>query len=146
MRRLPHLTISPLFFLLCLLCVPLRTSALGAPPILTCEGEGAPFFVPLTAKFELNCNYQQGAYPILAYRLDGPPGYTIAMYKVRTNETTTIPPGDITLGPVTNESITITFHSFKEALYRDNYQLMMIDEQFQQAVKTISIQRLVYRP
>ena len=122
--------------------MPIESSSLS----ITCEGDGAPIFVPLTAKFELNCNYQQGAYPILAYRLDGPPGYTIAMYKVRTNETTTIPPGDITLGPVTNESITITFHSFKEALYRDNYQLMMIDEQFQQAVKTISIQRLVYRP
>ena len=85
MRRLPHLTISPLFLLLCLLCVRLGSSALS----INCEGEGGPltFFVPLTAKFEIKCGYQLGADPIQAYRFDESQGTAIAMYKVRKNET-----------------------------------------------------------
>ena len=50
---------------------------------ISCQNADSPIFVPLSAEIVIKCSYVDKGYPVAVVRLDGPPGYSKAMYKFR---------------------------------------------------------------
>ena len=135
MGALLFLRLLPLFSLLTLLQFPSESFALS----ITCEHSGAPIFIPLTADFTLKCTYET-QYPIIAVRLDGPPGRALAQVVITINHATSEVPG-LAISAAENNSVILSFKNITEARYRSDYVLTIINHAFQQYQEKIDLRR-----
>ena len=124
----------PLLFLLTFLNLPSDSTALS----ITCSS-GAPYYVPLNTAYTLRCTYES-EYPLVAIRLDGPPGKTLAMIILTFNHTLVNVPG-LAISHANDKSIILTFKNFTETQYLSNYALTITDQHYRQIHEIISIQR-----
>ena len=135
MGALLYLRLLPLFSLLTLLQFPSESFALS----ITCEHSGAPIYIPLTADFTLTCTYET-QYPIIAVRLDGPPGRALAQVVITINHASSEVPG-LAISTAANNSVILSFKNVTEARYRSDYVLTIVNHAFQQYQEKIDIRR-----